>query len=155
MFERAHALAESIREHFVNMALRELGLQRKKSNPDSVHTSWNVLDATPIQVKAASDDGASTGICYYSGCTPTHRAKRGVVVPRGDADAGVLWFHGEPSGFIGGRAWKQPQSVSAFPCTLGTDQKWTKKEIKLLEDGGWSPGNGYVKIDSLVRLKPT
>ena len=153
VFERAHALAESIREHFVTMALNELGLQRKRSNPESVHTSWNVLDSTPIQVKATTDEGASVGVCYYSGCTPTHRARRGVLVPRGDADAGVLWFHGEPSGFVGGRAWKQPQSVSAFPCTLGAEQKWTKREIKLLQDAGWDPANGFVKVDSLVRLK--
>ena len=154
MFERAHALAESIREHFVTMAITEMGLQRKRSNPESVHTSWNVLDSTPIQVKATSNETPSTGVCFYSGCTPTHRAKRGVVVPRGDADSGALWFHGEPSGFIGGRAWKQPQSVSAFPCTLGPESKWTKREIKLLEDAGWTPANGYVKVDALVRLQP-
>jgi hypothetical protein len=154
MFERTHALAERIREHFISMALREMGLQPKKSTPDVVHTNWNVLDSTPIQVRAASaDESVATGVCYYSGCTPTHRAKRGVVVPRGDVDAGCLWFSGDPSGFVGGRAWKQPQSVSAFPCTLGAEQKWTRREMKLLEDGGWDPTNGYIKIDSLVKLK--
>lgn len=155
VFERTHNLAERIRTHFIDMALREMGLQRKKSAPDAVHTNWNVLDSSVIQVRASSTDLApSTGICFYSGCTPTHLAKRGVVVPRGgDVDAGCLWYHGEPSGFVGGRSWKQPSSVSAFPCTLGKDQKWTKTELKLLTDAGWDSQNGYVKIDSIVRLK--
>jgi hypothetical protein len=155
VFERTHALAERIREHFVDMALHEMGLQRKKSTPDAVHTNWNVLDSAAIQVRASSADaGAATGVCFYSGCTPTHLARRGVVVPRGpDADSGALWFHGEPSGFVGGRSWKQPSSVSAFPCALGKDQKWTKRELQLLAEAGWDANNGFVKIDALVRLK--
>jgi hypothetical protein len=155
VFERTHALAERIRTHFIDLALREMGLQRKKSAPETVHTNWNVLDAATIQVRASSaDSAASTGVCFYSGCTPTHLARRGVVVPRGpDADAGCLWFHGEPSGFVGGRSWKQPSSVSAFPCTLGKDQKWTKRELQLLSDAGWDSSNGYVRVDAIVRLK--
>ena len=148
VFERIHSTALAVRMSLLTRAMSAIGLKPKKSNPRPVDTMSDVFDSNSISVGLDNGQEAE-GVAFYSGCAPTHRADRGMVMPMGpDRSDGVLWLHGAPGEAIGGLAWKQPATVNSLP-TNG-QQKITKKIMDFFVSAGWSKNWGYAKIEPIV-----
>jgi len=152
VFSRALEISTTCREKTLDYALDKLGLKRKKSNPQSVVTTWNVFDSTRVTIR--SDGETRQGVAYYTGATPTHRATRGVLMERGAApEEGLLWLHGGASNTPGGMPWKQPNNCSAVPTDFrGTDAKVGKSTLKSLADAGWDAKNGFAKLETFALM---
>lgn len=157
VFSRAEEVAAAVRETKLRETLQQLGLRAKLSNPDVVHTVFNVFDGTSVNVNVRiSDEDAgehrmveTEGVTFYSNCVPTHRCARGCLIERGpDRDDGLLWLHGPQAGTLGGTQWKQPASVSSLPCT-GFNEKLKKTQLKAFESAGWDIANGFAKLDAV------
>lgn len=111
-------------------------------------TSTDVFDEQPFDV--ASPDGSSTaGVVFYAGCSPTHRATRGVLTEAGpDRDLGLIWLHGQPSSAVGGCAWKQPASVHSLPVYASA--RATTRTLESFAAAGWNREWGYAKVEPIV-----
>jgi hypothetical protein len=147
-FQRALDTARALRAKMLTEALGRAGLQPRKSNPHVVDSATDVFDETPVHVPVTSG-GEVEGVTFYSGCTPTHRAARGVLTEVGpERDAGLLWLHGPPSEKVGGEAWKQPASVHSLPAYATA--RATKATLDGFAAAGWVRKHGYAKLEPIV-----
>jgi len=147
-FERAAETAEQLRLDFINKALRHLSLQPKRSNPHPTHTNFDVFDDHIVNVNVRNNGEDVPGVTFFSGCTPTHRSSRGIVMHMGaDKQDGFLWLHGPSSARIGGESWKQPLSVNGLPVTHNV--KLSKKSLNTFTKAGWNENWGLVKVEPI------
>lgn len=153
LFERAEDISKCVRKDKINSALKTLGLRVKTSNPEFFESAYNVFDTTPVVVSVTKGEGGdsvisdASGVVFYANCVNTSKCSRGAIIERGPTpEDGLLWLHGPPAGTIGGIAWKQPSTVNSLPCA-GFAEKLKKTTIKQFESAGWTPANGFAKLD--------
>lgn len=148
VFQRVHETVQAVRLSLLTRAMSAIGLKPKKSNPKCVETFSNIFDTNEISVGLDNGQEAQ-GIAFYSGCAPTHRAERGLLMSLApDRSDGVLWLHGTPGESIGGRAWKQPASVNGLPTIAPT--RITKKTMDSFVAAGWKREWGFAKIEPII-----
>jgi len=155
ILERATDMATSCSRWLVEQALRTLKLEPHPARPHMTHTLSNVFDSNIIKVQQEDNGGGcKPGVVFFEGCTPTHRARNGLVVERGGGAPGWMLFQGaaDEAGF-GGGSWKQPKSVSAFPSLALNEACWNQKMLQTISgEGGWQQKNGYFKLAPVIKL---